>query len=88
MFSSSWRCFLVFVALIVWLTAATDTLPTLTQNQDLDGGLIAGVGVIAGFAALAMLLGACLFIIKLSRGPRWKVPLWEDEILNLQTQTI
>ena len=68
--------------------AAIDDLPTLAQSQDLDGGLIAGVGVIAGFAALAMLLGACLFIIKLSRGPRWKVPLWEDEILNLQTQTI
>ena len=35
-----------------------------------------------------LLLGASLFIIKLCRGPRWKVPLWEDEILNLQTQTI
>ena len=29
-----------------------------------------------------MLLGASLFIIKLCRGPRWKVPLWEDEILK------
>ena len=67
---------------------AIDALPALKQNQGLDGGLIAGIGVIAGFAALAMLLGASLFIIKLCRGPRWKVPLWEDEILNLQTQTI
>ena len=68
--------------------AAIDALPTLKQSQDLDGGLIAGVGVIAGFAALAILLGACLFIIKLSRGPRWRVPLCEDEMATLQTQTI
>lgn len=68
--------------------AAIEDLPTLKQNQDFDGGLIAGVGVIAGLAALAMLLGACLFIIKLYRGPRWRVPLWEDEIATLQTQTI
>ena len=68
--------------------AAIDVLPTLKQNGDFDSGLVAGVGVIAGLTVLAMLLGAYLFIIKLCRGPRWRAPLWEDELATLQTQTI